>query len=226
MSLFCQQSAAANSNFAAGRLLTGAATLLLGGASLVGCSSGPSAVTPPSIDADDAAAAAMTQYDTDGDGYIAGSELDAAVGLKAAMATLDANQDDKVEESEIANRITSWQVGNTGLTGINCKVTMDGRPLIGARVEFIPEKFLGDEMLAAEGETSPAGMAIVSIPKSKRPDPTWPPGVQYGFYQVKVSMPSGSIPAKYNEETTLGQQVAPDDPAVVSQRMEFALTSK
>ena len=196
-------------------------------ATIVGCSGGPTAVTPPSIDADGAAEAAMQQYDADGDGFIAGSELDKAVGLKAAMATLDANQDSKVDADEISQRILSWQKSHVGLTGINCLVTMDGRPLPNAKVEFIPEAFLGAEVLPAEGETARTGRAIVSIPTEQRPDPTWPPGVQYGFYKVKITTSGGSpIPAQYNEQTTLGQQVAPDDPAILSQRMEFPLKSK
>ncbi|MBX3426120.1 MAG: EF-hand domain-containing protein [Pirellulales bacterium] len=166
----------------------------------------------------------MKQYDADGDGFIAGSELDAAVSLKAAMATLDVDKDGKVSEGEIAERIRSWQVNKIGLTGVTCKVTLDGKALSGLKVDFIPEEFLGGNLIAAEGETSPIGMAIVSILKEKRPDPTWPTGVQYGFYRVQVSGPG--VPARYSSQAVLGQQVAPDDPAILSQNMQFKLTSK
>ena len=194
----------------------------------LGCSSGPSAVTPPSINPDGAAAAAMKQYDADGDGFIAGSELDAAVSLKAAMGTLDTDKDGKVSETEIADRIREWQRSELGLLGFRCTVTLDGRPLKEAKVELEPEQFLGTNVLAANGETSPLGMAIVSIPKEKRPDPTWPPGVQFGFYRVRITSGNSgvTIPDRYNTNTILGQQVARDDESVLRKKVEYNLTTK
>src|SRR5688500_9351038 len=93
----------------------------------LGCSSGPSRIQPPSIDADDAASQAMELYDKDGDGAIAAAELDAAPGLKAAMATLDTSKDGSVQEEEITARIESWQASGVGIVSLNCTVTMDGR---------------------------------------------------------------------------------------------------
>jgi hypothetical protein len=195
----------------------------------LGCSSGPSAVTPPDIDAGDAASQAMEMYDKDGDGTIAGSELDAAVGLKAAMATLDANKDGSVQEDEISQRIDSWQASGVGVVALNCSVRLDGRPLEGAKVVFEPEPFLGDDIQTAEGETSPVGSTIISVPKANRPTADTPPGVQLGFYRVRISKEVAgkeAIPAKYNTETTLGQEVAPDDPSIMAQKMGFQLDGK
>jgi hypothetical protein len=194
-----------------------------------GCSQGPSRVKPPSIDADGAASEAMEMYDKDGDGKIAGDELDAAVGLKAAMATLDANKDGAVQEEEITSRIESWQDSGVGIVMLSFGVWMDGKPLQGAKVEFEPEPFLGDDIQAAVGYSSPVGVAVVSIPKDKRPAADTPPGVQLGFFRVKISKKEGgkeALPAKYNAETTLGKEVAPDDPEIMEQKLRFDLTTK
>jgi hypothetical protein len=198
-------------------------------AGAAGCNSGPSRVEPPSIDAGNAASEAMEMYDKDDDGKIAGPELDAAVGLKAAMATLDANKDGAVQEDEIVKRIESWQASTVGIVTLSFRVTMDGKALQGAKVVFEPEPFLGDDIQAAEGYCSPMGSTTVSIPKEKRPAADTPAGVQLGFYRVRITKEEGgkeTIPAKYNSQTTLGKEVAPDDPDIMAQRQGFALKSK
>ncbi|BBO34825.1 hypothetical protein [Lacipirellula parvula] len=198
-------------------------------AALAGCSSGPSRVQAPSISASGAASEAMTAYDKDGDGFIAAAELDAAPALKAAMATLDADKDGKVSEAEIQQRIEAWQAAGTGIMLIRATVTLDGKPLTTGEVTLEPEAFLGSNVQAAVGEIDPFGNAIISIPKDKRPSKETPPGVQPGFYKVKVSKKAGgqeTIAAKYNAETVLGQQVATDDPAITGQKVRFELSTK
>jgi hypothetical protein len=171
----------------------------------------------------------MKDYDKDGDGFIAGSELEASPGIKAAMATIDTNKDGKVTADEIAARIEAWQATKIGIISVACLFTMDGQPLSGATVTFEPEPFLGDNFKAAVGETSAGGAVSPSIPKDQRPTLQTPPGLQVALYRIRVSKQSGgkeTIPAKYNAETILGQQISPDDPAVASQKVRFALTSK
>lgn len=208
-----------------------AITSLLPAAALVaaGCSKGPARVSPPSIDANTAAANAMAAYDRDGDGVISGRDLDAAPAIRAAMETLDANKDGGVQETEIVQRIESWQANHAGITTASCTVTLDGRPLPGASIVFEPEAFLGDEVKAAFGETSPLGVTMPTIPKADRPTPDTPAGIQYGFYRVRISKKNGgqeTLPAKYNTESILGQQVAGDDPAMIRQDLRFDLKSK
>jgi hypothetical protein len=56
-----------------------------------------------------------------------------------------------------------------------------------------------------------------------------PPGLQLGLYRIRISkLVNGAetIPAKFNADTTVGQQVSPDDPAIAGQRVRFALTTK
>jgi hypothetical protein len=195
----------------------------------VGCSGGPARILPPHIDADDSAERAMEMYDTDGDGLLSAAELEAVPGLKAAMETLDADKDGKASELEIAERIRFWQVSQGGVTSIRCRVTMDGKPLVGATVTFEPESFLGEAIQTAVGVTNFTGAAGPSIPKENRPIADMPPGIQLGTYRVRISkLVEGeeTVPAKYNAETTLGQQVSTDDPAIVGRRVIFKLQSR
>ena len=193
------------------------------------CGGGPTPIRPPAIDASDAGYAAMELYDTNGDGKVVGDELDKAPGLKAAMATLDADQDGKVAAEEIAARIHSWQASEIGVAAIYCTVNMDGQPLVGATVTFEPESFLGDGLQAGISTTDDFGGAYPTIPKEERPMADMPPGLRLGFYRVKVSKKVNgkeTIPAVYNTKTILGQEVAPDDPAIINRKIRFDLMNR
>jgi len=197
-------------------------------ATIASCNFGPDAVQAPSISPSGAASQAMEMYDADGDELLAGAELDQAPGLKAAIVTVDTDKDGKVSADEIEERIRAWQATQIGVATVLCLVTMDGQPLTGATVTFEPESFLGEEIQAGSGRTDDSGATSPRIPKEKRPTPDTPGGLQLGFYRVKVSkIVNGkeTIPAIYNTETTLGQQIAPDDPALMSQRIRVDLKS-
>jgi hypothetical protein len=194
-----------------------------------GCNTGPSPIRPPDIDAAGAGEAAMEQYDTNGDGAVAGDELEKAPSLKAALATLDQDSDGRVTADEISARVQAWQFSGKGLTTIRCLVRLDGQPLEGAQVTFEPESFLGDEIGTAIGVSNRFGKASPVIPKDQRPSPDTPPGLPLGLYKVRISKVVGGqeqIPAQYNTATILGQQVAFDDPAMVNNRVVFDLSSK
>ncbi len=194
-----------------------------------GCGSGPAAVLPPEIDASSAAASAMEIYDTDGNGYVEGEELENAPGLNAAKTTLDLDKDGKVSGNEVEERILAWRSTDVGITTIQCTILMDGRPLSGASITFDPEEFLGEEIQAATAVTGPLGEFFPLIPKENLPTPTTPVGIQIGLYKVRVSkIVNGSeqIPAKYNTETVLGQEVSNDDPAIRRHSVVFKIKSK
>src|SRR6476659_7135482 len=92
------------------------------GAPLVfaGCSSRPAAVRPPAINASQAGSQAIEMYDKNGDGIIAGDELDRAPALTEAMPRLDTNADKGVSADEIAARVNSWKDTQLGMTSIRC----------------------------------------------------------------------------------------------------------
>lgn len=172
---------------------------------------------------------AMEYYDTNGDGNVAGDELEKAPGLKAALPRLDTNGDGAVNADEVAARVGVWQDMGTGLMSFVFKVTLDGKPLETASVTFEPEAFLGDEIKPASCTTDFVGMGGATIPKDQRPDPTTPPGMHLGLYKVKISKVVGgkeTVPRKYNEDTILGQECAPDVSEIANNRVVYTLTSK
>jgi hypothetical protein len=197
-------------------------------AAIASCQRGPAAIKQPSINASSAGKLAMEQYDKDGDGKVAGDELEKAPGLKAALSNLDTDGDKAVSAAEMSARVNAWKAMATGTTFVQCRVTLDGQPLGGATVNFEPESFLGDEIKLAVGTTTPHGDAMMSIRPEDRPDPKQPGGVHLGLYKVRISkIENGreTVPARYNTETTLGQEVSYDDPGVKSRNISFALKS-
>lgn len=185
-----------------------------------GCGGGPSRVETPSYDPQDAADQAMELYDQNGDGVVAGDELEAAFTLQAAMPQIDLNGDQQVSRDEIAARVEAWGDSGVGLTSVRALVRLDGRPLVGADVIYEPEPYLADTIAGARGRTNAYGRATISIPKEDRPSADYPPGTRFGLYRVRISKQEGGseqLPAKYNEETTLGQEVSFDDAGIQSQ---------
>ncbi len=208
------------------RALLLAAVLLVATTS---CQHGPAAVKQPHIDASRAGSMAMEEYDTNHDGKVAGDELDKAPALKAALPRLDTNGDGAVGAEEVTARVNAWKAMQTGMTIAACHVTMNGQPLAGAKVTLDPEAFLGDEIKAAYGTTDPFGGTSLSIPKDQRPDPKLPGGAHFGLYKVRISkVVNGkeTIPARYNTDTTLGQEISYDDPGVAGNNILYALKSE
>jgi hypothetical protein len=186
-------------------------------------------VKPPAINASRAGSQAMEQYDTNGDDVVSGAELDKAPALKAALARLDTNSDGGVSADEVTARVEAWQAMRTGLASVRCHVTLDGQPLVGAEVVFEPEEFLGEEIKTAAGKTNQFGDAAPTIPPEERPDPTLPGGAHFGLYRVRISKVTNGrelIPARYNKESILGQEVSYDDPGMINNNMGFALKSR
>jgi hypothetical protein len=190
------------------------------------CQRGPAVVKQPSISPSSAGKLAMEQYDTNHDGKVAGDELEKAPSLKVALPRLDTDGDGAVSADEVAARVNAWKEMRTGMTTVPCHVTLDGQPLAGAKVTLEPEAFLGDEIKTAFGTTDQFGTVAPSIPKDQRPDPKLPGGAHFGLYKVLISkIVNGkeTIPARYNTETILGQEVSYDDPGMKSNNILYAL---
>ncbi len=176
-----------------------------------GCGGRPPRVQPASIDPAAAAREALAAYDADGDGTLSAAELKNCPGLLKSVSRFDANGDGRVAAEEIAARIRAWQGHRVGLMRFSCKVTADGRPLAGATVRLVGEKFLGDGLKPASGVTQANGLADVTISPDELPaDCQGLSGVFPGVYKVEVTHPSRTIPAKYNTQSVLGQEIALD----------------
>ncbi len=165
----------------------------------------PAALHAPRVDAEEAGKRAIEMFDADKDGKIDGEELSKCPGLKAAMSKLDPEGTGELTAAMIAARIRAWQDSRLARMSLRCMVTRQGQPLAGAEVRFVPERFLGDDMKTAVATTDQNGVAMLSIPGTEGP-----PGVPVGFYRVEINKAGENIPAKYNTETVLGQEVAVD----------------
>jgi hypothetical protein len=194
-------------------------TLLVLGFILCGsssCTRGRSGLRPPDIDAKAAGEAAITALDTSGDRVLSGQELDRIPAIRSALGMFDTDGNKQVSAEEIAARIESWQIVPVPAIPMNCSVRLGRRPLAGATITLEPESFLADQLRPASGITDSSGFAYLSM-ESGDGVTSGSSGVQCGLYKVRISKRSGTkeqIPAKYNSETTLGLEVAPDAPFI------------
>jgi hypothetical protein len=175
---------------------------------VVGCSSGPPGIALPEIDADEAARQAMKEYDSNGDGAIAGEEFDKCPPLKNSLEAFDANGDKGVTAAEIADRLRSYREGNTAIIGVGCWVTLDGKPLPGAKVRLIPEKFVGPNIKPASGTSDDQGFVRL-VTEGMSDDIS---GIHYGLFRIEVSLIGSDgqeqLPARYNSQSILGQETS------------------
>jgi hypothetical protein len=191
-----------------------------------GCDLGPPRVPGPDFNSSAEAKKAVQLYDTNKDGRISGDELDACPGLKAALKVMGTDRDRGITSEMIVERVESWIDSKIGRTSLSCQVTHNGQPLQNATVKFIPEKFLSDALQeTASGKTNPTGMAMITLTIKPRPAPPPPeqnpnglpppepppPGIPPGIYRVEITKDGEEIPAKYNTESTLGQEVSLDN---------------
>jgi hypothetical protein len=195
-------------------------------ACLAGCSGRPAAVKPVDIDAGDASSKAMAEYDKSGDGKLDDAELAAVPALLKYKSIYDKNSDGAIDESEIAARIAQWEEQGLGFRQLNAAVFLDGQPLMGAEVELIPEPYLAPSVKPAKGASDGFGIAAMAMAREDMPPQLANlsvEGVTGGTFKVKVTHPSKKIPAKYNTETTLGEEVAFD---TVRERITIEMSTR
>jgi hypothetical protein len=167
---------------------------------------GPPPGKLPTINALAVAKAAMRQYDANRDGRITKDELRNHPALQMQFRKVIGD----VTVEKIAARIRKWQDWGQDARPVQCTVIMGGRPLAGATVTFLPEEFLGKHFRSASGVTDANGRATI---RTADPGAESAAGVVCGFYRVEISKKEAGVegvPAKYNAQTTLGQEVAPD----------------
>jgi hypothetical protein len=167
----------------------------------------------PAVSPEGAGQEALAQYDRNKDGFLDKDELKACPALASCWKKLDKDGDGRLSAAEIAERIQSYQTDRVGLSALAVKVTSNGKPLAGATVTLVPEKFLGDALQPASGVTDSAGVANVTTPGVAVP------GVARGMFRVEISKKDAagqeSVPARYNQGTTLGVEIGPDQQGVL-----------
>jgi hypothetical protein len=179
---------------------------LFGGLVLLaaGCSGGRPGDTQ--ISPREAANQALAEHDANKDGALDAKELEACPGLRSALKRVDKNNDGRLSADEIADRLTFLQ-REGAQADVDVEVTLDGRPLSGATVALVPEKFLGPSFKPVSAVTNDIGAGTLQAEGSGY-------AIPLGFYRVEVSKKHAKgqemIPAKYNTKTVLGQEIAPD----------------
>ena len=162
---------------------------------------------PPDVNADEAAAAAITEYDADNDGQLSANELKSLPALK--IKDVDSDNNGQLSADELAARLRQWTEGRAGILSFHGVVTLDGAPLSDAEVVFEPEPFLGDAAKPASGITKRGDVILKIDPELLPSDQRTLRGVHPGLYKVRITHKSINIPARYNTETVLGQEILP-----------------
>jgi hypothetical protein len=173
---------------------------------LLGCSGRRLPV--PSISPEEAGRQALAEYDQNRDGFLDARELQRCPALASCLGTLDKDRDGRLSAQEIAERVNDYRASRVGLAALAFQVTLDGRPLTVATVTFVPEKFLGPALTPASGVSDARGLVRLETPGAAVP------GVACGLYRVEVSRKNAAgqetIAARYNRESVLGVEVAPE----------------
>lgn len=180
----------------------------------VGCSDRPPAVRPE-MNAASMASGAMETYDSDGDGQLAGGELDAVPAVKKYVELYDLNSDGSVSEDELQQRFNGWKSQGLAFRRLDVRLLLDGRALPNATIVFEPESYMSDWVKPATATTDRAGLAKVSVSQEDMPDSLKTRGagirgMYVGSYKIKVTHPSGKLPGAYQSGEALGEEIARD----------------
>jgi EF hand len=174
----------------------------------------------PKYDANAIAAASMSEFDKNKDGSLDWSELKYCPALLGAFADIDTNRDKKISESELRKRIEEYSASPTGSIPVSCLVSLDGRPLADATVNFEPEPCMGGTVKLATGKTDNSGGCV-----EYEIDGKVHRGLAPGLYRIRVTKDGVAIPARFNSQTTLGKEVF-HNPRAAEVNVELELASR
>jgi hypothetical protein len=180
---------------------------------MVGCSGAPSALLPPDLDPEAAAEQAIALYDKDGDGALSLDELEACPGILASLEVYDQDDNEKISQEEIAQRLEKYVDQGVTLARLSARVSLDNKPLGEATVRFIPESYLGEGIKTASGLTRKGGSASMAVADEELPEnQKGIRGIHPGTYRVEITHSTIKVPAKFNTSTTLGYETTPGNP--------------
>lgn len=183
---------------------------------MCGCG-GPNSIDRPSVDAYAAASQAIETFDQDGDGMLSMVELNAAPDLKTTAERMKLSG--PLTSELLSTRFQSYFGNAFVMTGVSCRVTMNGRPLSGAEITLVPPEYFNGAVAQAHAITDASGLA--------RPTQPDQPGLYLGTYTVRVSKQENSkeiIPERYNANSELGIEVSKDGREITTE-FNFALKS-
>jgi len=186
---------------------------------MLGCSG--DRIVAPRVSPEEAARIALAELDANGDGFIDEAEAEKSPGLRSCLRSW--SPDGKLSAEKIIERYRAYADSEVAIVGIHYRVYLDGQPLEGATVTFVPEKFMGPNIKPATGVTDELGFVFLKI------DGEQVEGVHRGVYRVEVSKPDAAgnetIPARYNSETMLGQEIAMETGYNTRTYIQLRLTS-
>jgi hypothetical protein len=179
--------------------------LLLLAALLASCSFASRAVKVPDLNPSGAAAAAIKQYDANGDQTLSKDEIEKSA---LTLELWDADKSGGISQDEIEARLQRYVERGVGMTDVPCYVFLGNAPLQGAEVVFEPEEFLGGAIPPASGTTNESGSTMMSVADEFQPDPPLQ-AVKVGLYHVRITHPDVTIRPEFNTDTKLSYEVSP-----------------
>jgi hypothetical protein len=169
---------------------------------LFGCSGRPARIAAPEWDASEQASAALESLDADNDGKLQEAELAKAPGLAAGAKHIDQDGDGTLSADELQARFEKFEAAGVAVRTPSYVLIYRGQPLAEAEVKFIPEPFLEDVIEPAHGKSEADGSVVPAGPVKGVV------GMRPGYYRVEVTSPHVELPAKFNSATTLGVEVS------------------
>jgi hypothetical protein len=152
----------------------------------------------------------MELYDENADGVVEKSELAMCPPLLSVFALYDADNNSQLSAQEIANRVTAVFSAGIAVMPVDCTVTANGRPLVGATVRLRPVAMFGESLQDAEGITDTTGVARPTIAAGEAAESLQGKSAVYpGLYHVEITHPDRELPSRYNTQTELGVEVDP-----------------
>lgn len=187
---------------------------------VIGCGLSSSEKFPSAnLDGAEIASKVMETYDSDGNGELSKSEINAYSALKIMLAAdaftpmvlLDPDKNGTVTLQELTDKLTGCFEHKRGSP--TCAVFYKNRPMPRAIVRLVPEPFMGD-IGAAEGETNEDGACSFTNDDGFM-------GGKPGFYRVEITHPEINVASRYNTESTLSLVIDTTNP--YSKPFEFKL---
>jgi hypothetical protein len=174
----------------------------------------------PKYDPDAVARAALAEFDKNGNGTLEPGEVQACPALAGAFAAIDANGDRRLSADELRKRVEAYAASPTGSVEVGCLVRLDGQPLGGATITFVPEPCMGSVLKPAAGTTDADGTCATYQLDGKTHR-----GIAPGLYKIQVTKDGAAIPARFNSQTTLGREVF-HNPHEAEVQVELNLSSR
>jgi hypothetical protein len=149
-----------------------------------GCAQAPPRVALPDYDPAAIAKGVLAEFDKNQDGQLSGAEVQ---DLRMLMRH-DSSNDAALSSDEIRAVAQRWIDDRVGRCELSSRVTLDGRPLTGATVTYLPLPALGEVVPAGTGTTGENGIAIIAASVDGAPARS---GMPCGMYRVKIT-PAGT----------------------------------